>query len=183
MKLYDTLSGAVKPLELRSPEHVDMYVCGPTVYDHPHLGHARSSLTYDVLRRYLSWCGYEVRHVANITDIDDKIIKRANEEGRSESEVATEWEAVYKDVMAALGVLAPHDTPHATEWVAEMVAFIEELVGNDSAYVTDSGVYLRVHKVPGYCDLVHRDLADLAESAGSRVAVDETKEDPLDFAL
>ena len=183
ISLYDTLTGEVRPLELREPGRVALYACGPTVYDHPHLGHARSALTYDVLRRYLEWRGLDVRHVANITDIDDNIINRASDEGSTESEVAVEWEAVYIDAMAALGVLDPHDRPRATEWVTEMVDFVAQIMDAGAAYTTPTGVYLRVRDVPGYGDLVHRDLDDLRASAGARVEVDEAKEDPLDFAL
>ena len=183
ISLYDTLTGEVRPLKLREPGRVALYACGPTVYDHPHLGHARSALTYDVLRRYLEWRGLDVRHVANITDIDDNIINRAREEGSTESEVAVEWEAVYIDAMAALGVLDPHDRPRATEWVAEMVDFVAQIMDAGAAYTIPTGVYLRVGDVSGYGDLVHRDLDDLRASAGARVEVDEAKEDPLDFAL
>ena len=183
ISLYDTLTGEVRPLKLREPGRVALYACGPTVYDHPHLGHARSALTYDVLRRYLEWRGLDVRHVANITDIDDNIINRARDEGNTESEVAVEWEAVYIDAMARLDVLDPHDRPRATEWVAEMVDFVAQIMDAGAAYTTPTGVYLRVRDVPGYGALVHRDLDDLRASAGARVEVDEAKEDPLDFAL
>ena len=183
ISLYDTLTGEVRPLTLREEGKVALYACGPTVYDHPHLGHARSALTYDVLRRYLEWRGLDVRHVANITDIDDNIINRAREEDSTENEVAVEWETVYIDAMAALGVLDPHDRPRATEWVTEMVDFVAQIMDAGAAYTTPTGVYLRVGDVPGYGDLVHRDLDDLRASAGARVEVDEAKEDPLDFAL
>ena len=183
IKLYDTLTGEVRPLETREPGRVALYACGPTVYDHPHLGHARSALTYDVLRRYLEWRGLAVRHVANITDIDDNIISRARSEGRTEPEVAAAWSAVYIDAMAALGALDPHDRPRATEWVDEMVDFIVRIMDAGAAYTTDTGVYLRVRDVAGYGDLVHRSPDDLRASAGARVEVDEAKEDPLDFAL
>ena len=183
IKLYDTLTGEVRPLETREPGRVALYACGPTVYDHPHLGHARSALTYDVLRRYLEWRGLAVRHVANITDIDDNIISRARSEGRTEPEVAAEWSAVYIDAMAALGALEPHDRPKATEWVDAMVDFIVRIMDAGAAYTTDTGVYLRVRDVAGYGDLVHRSPDDLRASAGARVEVDEAKEDPLDFAL
>ena len=183
ISLYDTLTGEVRPLVTRESGRVALYVCGPTVYDHPHLGHARSALTYDVLRRYLEWRGLEVRHVANVTDIDDNIINRARDEGRTESEVAVEWEAVYIDAMSALDVLDPHERPRATEWVEEMVAFIARIMDAGAAYATPTGLYLRVRDIGGYGDLVHRDLDDLRASAGARVEVDETKEDPLDFAL
>ena len=183
ISLYDTLTGEVRPLATREPGRVALYACGPTVYDHPHLGHARSALTYDVLRRYLEWRGLEVRHVANVTDIDDNIINRARDEGSTESEVAVEWEAVYVDAMAALDILDPHERPRATEWVDEMVAFIARIMDAGAAYATPTGLYLRVRDVGGYGDLVHRSLDDLRASAGARVEVDETKEDPLDFAL
>ena len=183
ISLYDTLTGEVRPLVTREPGRVALYACGPTVYDHPHLGHARSALTYDVLRRYLEWRGLDVRHVANVTDIDDNIINRARREGSTESEVAVEWEAVYIDAMAELGTLAPHDRPRATEWVEEMVAFIVRIMDAGAAYATPTGLYLRVRDVGGYGDLVHRSLDDLRASAGARVEVDEAKEDPLDFAL
>ncbi|MDE0267824.1 MAG: cysteine--tRNA ligase [Acidimicrobiaceae bacterium] len=183
IRLYDTLTGSTKTLSQRRNGEVSMYVCGPTVYDHPHLGHARSALIYDVLRRYLEWRGVQVHHVANITDIDDKIIARAQREGRTENEIAEQWEAVYIEQMDALGILAPHERPHATEWVNEMVGFIEELHKAGMAYTTDSGVYLRVRKIPAYGDLINRDFDSLRAAAGSRVKIDEAKEDPLDFAL
>ncbi len=183
ISLYDTVTAEVRPLALREPGKVSLYACGPTVYDHPHLGHARSALTYDLLRRYLEWRGLDVRHVANITDIDDNIINRARDEDRTESEVAVEWEAVYVDAMVRLDVLDPHDRPRATEWVTEMVDFVGRIMDAGAAYTTPTGVYLRVRDVDGYGDLVHRDLDDLRASAGARVEVDEAKEDPLDFAL
>ena len=183
ISLYDTLAGAVRPLELRQPGRVTIYACGPTVYDEPHLGHARGALTYDILRRYLQWRGLDVQHVANVTDIDDKIIERANRESLTEPELAARWDAVYVEAMEALGVLTPHQRPRATEWVDEMVEFVEGLMAGGKAYSTESGVYLRVGQVPGYGDLVHRSLDDLRSGAGARVEVDEAKEDPLDFAL
>ena len=181
--LYDTLAAEVRPLDLRQPGRLDMYVCGPTVYDHPHLGHARSALTYDTLRRYLEWCGIQVRHVSNVTDVDDKIIARAHAEGRTETEVAAEWEDVHNRTMAALGVLSPHEQPRATEWVAKMVTLIGNLIDSGTAYATQNGVYLRVRDVSGYGELVHRSLDDLRSGGGARVDVDTSKEDPLDFAL
>ncbi len=168
---------------LRNAGQLSLYVCGPTVYDHPHLGHARSALTYDVLRRYFEWQGVEVRHVVNVTDIDDKIIKRAQQEGSTEAQIATKWEQVYFEVMEELNILQPHDRPHATEFIAEMVAFIEALISNGSAYRTASGVYLRVRSITDYGALVHCDFDELAKGMGARVEVDEHKEDGLDFAL
>lgn len=183
IRLYDTLTGDVRPLAQRDEGKMSLYACGPTVYDHPHLGHARQAMTYDIIRRYLEWRGVEVNHVANVTDIDDNIINRATREGLTEPEVATQWERVYIDVMRDLDILDPHERPHATEYVDEMVAFIQTLMDNGSAYANESGVYLRVHRVNGYGDLVHRSLDDLREGAGARIEVDDNKEDPLDFAL
>lgn len=184
IRLYDTLTGEIRPLDLRDEGKVSLYACGPTVYDHPHLGHARQALTYDIIRRYLEWCGLDVHHVANVTDIDDNIIARANREGTTEPAIAEEWKAVYDAaIFDALGILRPHDRPHATEYVKEMVAFVQTLVDNGSAYATDSGVYLRVHAVDDYGGLVHRSIDELREGAGARVEVDDDKEDPLDFAL
>ena len=183
MKIYDTLQDALVEFVPRKEGEVSLYACGPTVYSHPHLGHARQAMTYDIMRRYLEWNGIRVIHVANITDIDDNIINRALDEGKTESEVAQYWEDVYIEAMDALNILAPHERPHATEYVAEMIEFIGTLVDNGSAYANDSGVYLRVRQVEGYGDLVHRTPDELAEGAGARVEVDDNKEDPLDFAI
>ena len=184
IRLYDTLTGDVRPLAQRDEGKVSLYACGPTVYDHPHLGHARQAMTYDFMRRYFEWRGLDVHHVANVTDIDDNIINRALREGSTEPEIATTWKAVYDEaIFDNLNMLRPHDRPHATEYVEEMVEFIQTLIDNGTAYANDSGVYLRVHKVEGYGDLVHRSLDDLREGAGARVEVDDNKEDPLDFAL
>ena len=183
IKLYDTLTGEIRPLETRHAGKVAFYACGPTVYDHPHLGHARQASTYDILRRYLEWRGLDVHHVANVTDIDDNIINRAQREGLTEPEVAEKWEAIYFEAMDELGLLQPHDRPHATEFVDEMVDFIAVLLDRGVAYTTDSGVYLRVTAIDDYGALVHRTHDELREGAGARVEVDEAKEDPLDFAL
>ncbi len=183
MKIYDTLQDTLVDFVPRKEGEVSLYACGPTVYSHPHLGHARQAMTYDIMRRYLEWNGLHVHHVANVTDIDDKIINRALDEGRTEGEVAAEWKAVYDEAMDALNILRPLDRPHATEYIDEMVAMIHTLVDNGSAYANDSGVYLRVRSVEGYGALVHRTPDELAEGAGARVEVDDNKEDPLDFAL
>lgn len=183
MKLYDTLRREVVDFVPRTAGEVSIYACGPTVYSHPHLGHARQAITYDLARRFFEWNGLVVHHVANITDIDDKIIQRAMDEGTTETEVATYWERIYTEVMDELHVLRPHDQPHATAYVAEMVDFIATLVGNGSAYATENGVYLRVRSVADYGALVHRTPDEIAENAIARVEEDDHKEDPLDFAL
>jgi cysteinyl-tRNA synthetase len=156
-------------------------VCGPTVYDVPHLGHGRFSLVFDVLRRYLQFRGLEVRYVSNITDIDDHIITRASEEGRSEAEVAAEYEAVWWQAMDALGVIPPTETPHATAFVPDMVGLIAALVERDIAYETSDGVYLSVDRIDGYGLLARQDLDSLR--SGARVDPGEEKRSPLDFVL
>src|SRR6478672_5228794 len=134
LRLFDTAAGAVRPFEPRTPGQVSMYVCGPTVYGPPHLGHGRFSLVFDVLRRYLEYSGNEVTYVSNITDIDDKIIERANEAGRDPADLAREFEQVWWDAMDAINVKRPTHAPHATEYVAQMVELIGQLVDAGIAY-------------------------------------------------
>src|SRR3954451_24110473 len=136
LRLFDTARGEVRALEPREPGKVSMYVCGPTVYGPPHLGHGRFSLVFDVLRRYLLWRGNDVVYVSNITDIDDKIIARAAEQGVDPAAFALEQEAVWWDVMDGIGVMRPTHDPHATAYVPQMVALIERLVAADAAYET-----------------------------------------------
>jgi cysteinyl-tRNA synthetase len=183
MRFTDTLTGSLVEFEPREPGKVSLYACGPTVYDDPHIGHAYSALVYDVLRRYLTWRGFDVIHVANITDIDDKIIKRALEEESSEPEVAARYEASYISQMRSLGIQDPHLRPHATDYVEQMIAVIAELVDSGHAYATENGVYFEVASYANYGALVHRTPDDLREGAGARVEVDAAKRDPLDFAL
>ncbi|MCP4433895.1 MAG: cysteine--tRNA ligase [Actinomycetia bacterium] len=183
MRLYDTVTRSVEPLELREPGKVGMYVCGPTVYGPAHLGHARMALVFDVLRRYLEWSGLEVTFVSNITDIEDKIIALANSQGRSEAEVAGEWEAAWYSTMDALGVARPDSDPHATDYVDAMATLISELVANDHAYVTSDGVYLEVEKVPDYGLLAHQSLDEMLAGGGDRQIIGEEKRNPADFAL
>jgi cysteinyl-tRNA synthetase len=183
LRLYDTAFGAVKELELRQPGRMAMYVCGPTVYDDPHIGHGRFTLVWDIIRRYLAWSGIEVDFVSNVTDIDDKIIARANAEGRPAAEVAQEFEAVWWSAMDRLGVLRPTDEPHATDFVDRMIDLIGELVQRGSAYQGADGVYFSAESVPDYGLLARQPIASL--KAGARVEVDEEqgKRDPIDFVL
>ena len=184
LHLYDTATGQVRELALREPGTVSMYVCGPTVYGPPHLGHGRATLVYDMLRRYLEWRGLNVRHVSNITDIEDKIIERAAREGRPWQEITPKCEAIWWKAMDAMDVLRPTDTPHATEWVEQMVEMIGELIGNEHAYVTDDGIYLSVDSVPDYGLLAHQRLEDMLSGGGDREVVGaEHKKNPADFAL
>ncbi|MGH9091977.1 MAG: cysteine--tRNA ligase, partial [Acidimicrobiales bacterium] len=181
LRLHDTATGAVGPLDLRDEGRVSMYVCGPTVYDLPHLGHGRYALAFDVLRRYLLFTGLDVRYVSNVTDVDDHIIQRAEAEGRGEPEVAAEYEARWWEAMDALGVLRPTETPHATAYVAGMVNLVVDLVARGAAYEISDGVYLEIARVDGYGLLAHQPLESLR--AGARVEASTEKRSPLDFAL
>ena len=179
--LHDTLAGEVTEFTLRDPGKASMYICGPTVYDLPHLGHGRFTLVFDVLRRYLIFSGLDVTYVSNITDIDDKIIARAAAEARSESAVCEEYEARWWEAMDQLGVMRPDKTPHATDFVDEMVTMINELMARGVAYQTSDGVYLDVSQVEGYGALAGQPLESL--KAGARIEEHEEKRSPLDFAL
>ncbi len=183
IRLYDTARRAVVPLELRDPGKVSIYVCGPTVYGPPHLGHGRMALAYDILRRYLTYRGLDVTFVSNITDIDDKIIERAANENRPWQEITEKCEAIWWDAMDAIDVQRPDLTPHATDYVDQMVQLISDLVGLDRGYVTSDGVYLSVETVEGYGLLTHQSIDDLVEGAGDRAVVGTEKRHPADFAL
>jgi cysteinyl-tRNA synthetase len=184
LNLYDTATQSVKPLALRQPGSVSIYLCGPTVYGPPHLGHGRATLVYDILRRYLTWTGLSVRLVSNITDIDDKIIDRANKEGRPWADITHKCESVWFEAMGKLGVIRPTDVPHATEYVQSMVDMINTLVTADKAYVTDDGVYLSIASVPDYGLLAHQSLDDMLSGGGDReVFGASNKRHPSDFAL
>ena len=181
IRLHDTALGRLADVELRDAGKVSMYACGPTVYDVPHIGHGRMVLVWDVLRRYLEWSGLDVRFVSNVTDIDDQIIRRANEEGRTSGEVAAQYEEAWYDATDRLGVKRPTVDPHATAYVDQMVELVAGLVEAGRAYETSDGVYLSVDAVPGYGLLARQSLDSLR--AGARVDVVEEKRSPLDFAL
>jgi cysteinyl-tRNA synthetase len=184
LHLYDTVTRDVRELKMREPGKLSIYLCGPTVYGPPHLGHGRATLVYDILRRYMEWSGIQVRLVSNITDIDDKIIDRANRENRPWNEITHKCETVWFDAMSALGVLRPNDVPHATEYVEQMVDMISELMSSDSAYATDDGVYLDISSVPDYGLLAHQNLDDMLSGGGDREVLGAAqKRQPADFAL
>jgi cysteinyl-tRNA synthetase len=169
---------------MRQPGHLSIYLCGPTVYGPPHLGHGRATLVYDILRRYLTWTGIQVRLVSNITDIDDKIIDRANRENRPWAEITHKCETMWFSAMAALNVEKPTDIPHATEYVDQMVAMIGELIGLQRAYATSDGVYLSVTSVDDYGLLAHQKLEDMLAGGGDREVFGASeKKHPADFAL
>ena len=184
LRLYDTATKQIRELALRQPGEVSIYLCGPTVYGPPHLGHGRATLVYDVLRRYLEWSGLTVRLVSNITDIDDKIIDRANREQRPWQQITERCEAVWFQAMGQLNVQRPTDVPRATEYVDQMVAMIAQLVQGDNAYATTDGVYLSVETVDDYGLLANQHLDDMLEGGGDReVFGADNKRHPADFAL
>ena len=169
-------------LETRDPNHVSIYACGPTVYDVPHLGHARTALTYDLLKRFLMWSGYTVTLASNITDIDDKIIERSAREGISENELSSTYTKIYIDQLREFGVADPDFRPLATEYVEEMLAIITQLVEQGAAYeIEGHGVYFDVDSLADYGALAGRTVNELRESAQARVASEEDKQDPLDL--
>ena len=181
IRLFDSVHGEVRDLELRDPGRVSMYVCGPTVDNLPHLGHGRFTLVWDVARRWFTFQGLVVNFVVNITDIDDKIIARSHEEDRTVGEVVAEYEARWWDAMDALGVARPDASPHATNYVDEMIELISWFLENEIAYVTTDGVYFDVSRVPDYGLLAGQPLDSLR--AGARVETIDDKRSPLDFAL
>ena len=181
LSIYNTLTGKKEPFHSLQPKTVRMYVCGVTVYDYCHIGHARSALVFDVMRRYLEFTGYQVAFVKNFTDVDDKIIKRANERGVSCDAITAEFiEAYYQD-MGKLGIRRATNEPKATEHMAEIIELVGRLIQKGLAYEVDGDVYFQVDKYQAYGRLSKRKLDDL--QAGARVEVDERKRHPMDFAL
>jgi cysteinyl-tRNA synthetase len=181
VKIYNTMSRSKDELVPLTPGEIRMYVCGVTVYDFSHIGHARSALVFDVLRRYLQFTGYRVTFVRNYTDVDDRIIRRANEAGVSASDISERYIAAERADMAALGILPPDVDPKATEHIPEMIALIERLIARGVAYQVDGDVYFEIGRFRPYGKLSGKNLDELL--AGARVDVDERKRDPRDFAL
>jgi cysteinyl-tRNA synthetase len=181
VKLYNAMSRSKDELVPLTPGEVRMYVCGVTVYDFSHIGHARSALVFDVLRRYLIFKGYRVTFVRNFTDVDDRIIRRANEAGLPARAIAERYIAAEREDMASLGILPPDVAPKATEHIREMITLIERLIARGVAYTIDGDVYFEIGRFPAYGKLSGKNLEELL--AGARVEVDERKRDPRDFAL
>jgi len=181
MKIFNSLSNSKESFEPIRPKHVRMYVCGVTVDDDCHLGHARSAVVFDVIRRYLRYLGYQVTFVKNFTDIDDKILNRASQENMIWTEVVNKYiEAYYRD-MNRLGVEAADVEPRATDHMPHIVNMIQGLIDGGFAYSVDGDVYYRVGAYESYGRLSRRNLEDML--AGARVEIDERKQDPMDFAL
>jgi cysteinyl-tRNA synthetase len=181
LTLYNTKTKKKELFLPLTPNQVRMYVCGVTVYDDCHLGHARSALTFDVIRRYFEFSGYKVTYARNFTDIDDKIINRAQKEGVPWTDISERYiQAFYRD-MGALGITKPNIEPRATEHIPDILSMVEGLVKKGLAYVVDGDVYFAVRKFPAYGQLSGKNLEEL--QAGARIEVDPRKKDPMDFAL
>ena len=181
LKIYNSLSNKVEEFIPNQEKVVNMYVCGPTVYNYIHIGNARPVIFYDMLRRYLEFLGYKVNYASNITDVDDKIINKAEAENKTELEIATFFENAYWDAVDKVGSRKPDMIPHATKYINEMISFINELIEKGYAYNVDGDVFFRVSKIADYGCLSNQVSEDL--ESGARIQVNSKKESPLDFAL
>ena len=181
LKIFDTAKRSVVEFKPIKDKNVGMYVCGVTVYDNCHIGHARSAVNFDVIFRYLKYKGYNVTFVKNFTDVDDKIIKKANDEGVSCDYIASKYiEEYYKD-MDAIGIERPVYEPKATEHIEDIINIVKKLIDKGYAYEVDGDVYYRVEKFKEYGKLSHKNIDELR--SGARIDINESKENPLDFAL
>lgn len=181
LKVYNTMTREKEEFVPRDAGKVAMYVCGPTVYNYIHIGNGRTYLSFDIIYRYLKYRGYDVKYVRNLTDVDDKIINKANEEGVSAEEIAERYSIAFNEDTEQLGLAKPTIAPKATEHIKEMIEIIEGLIGKGLAYVVGGDVYFEVTKFAGYGKLAHRSLEDMR--AGERVEIDPRKHHPMDFAL
>lgn len=182
LKIYNTLTRQKEEFKPLKPGKIGLYICGVTVYDYCHLGHARTYTSADVFIRYLRWRGFDVNHVRNITDIDDKIIKRANEKGEDYTAVTQRFIQAMHEDFAALGLESPDAEPRATDYIPQMIELIETIIKNNHGYVAKNGdVYFDVRSFAEYGCLSHHDLEQL--ESGARVEIVDVKKDPLDFVL
>lgn len=181
ISLYNTMTNKKEEFKPINEGKVGMYVCGVTVYDYTHIGHGRSSVAFDVIRRYFEYCGYDVTFVKNFTDVDDKIINRANENKELWSELALRFIKEHDEDMDSLYIKRPTYTPMATKYIEKMINYCERLIEKGNAYAVDGDVYFRVNSFKEYGKLSGRNLDDMM--AGARVDVNDKKENPLDFAL
>jgi len=181
IKIYNTLTRKKDDFVTIEPNKVRMYVCGPTVYSNAHVGHAMSSLVFDIIRRYLEYRGYQVNHVMNFTDVDDKIINRANQQGVDPFDLAEGYIKEFRRHLAALNILPATVNPRATQEMPQILAMIQGLIDKGYAYPKDGDVYFRVTRDDDYGRLSGRKLDDM--QAGARIDVDDRKEHPMDFAL
>ncbi len=181
LKIYNTLTRKKEPLNLLEEGHIKMYVCGITAYDYCHIGHARSTLIFDMISRYLRYKGYRLTYVRNFTDIDDKIINRANEQHTTTEALANKFIKAFNEDMEVLGNIAPDLEPRATDNIPEIIEMIKGLISKDMAYEIDGDVFFRVSRFKGYGRLSGRSLEDM--EAGARIEVNDKKENPMDFSL
>lgn len=181
MKIFNTLTRKKEEFIPLNPDEVKMYVCGPTVYNYFHIGNGRTFIIFDTIRRYLEYSGYNVKFVQNFTDIDDKMINKANEEGTTVKAIGDKYiDEYYKDA-DGLNIERATSNPRATEFVCDIVEFVKELIEKGYSYEVSGDVYFRTKKFEGYGKLVGQNLDDL--QAGARINVDERKEDAMDFAI
>lgn len=181
MKLYNSYTNQIEKFETIEPNKVKMYVCGPTVYDNAHLGHARCYITWDVLYRYLKFKGYDVTYCRNVTDVDDKILKKSDAEGKTPEEVSTYWYNKFSESMKSLNNLKPDIEPFATKTLGEMISMNKDLINKGFAYEINGDVYFRVKNFNKYGYLSKQPIDKL--ESGARIEIGEQKENPLDFAL
>ncbi len=181
LRVYNTLSGKKEIFEPLVPGKVGMYVCGVTAYDYCHIGHARANIVFDIIYRYLQFLGYEVKYVRNYTDVDDKIIQRANERGIDSRVLAEEFIQAFDEDMASLGLALPTCQPKATEHIDQIIAIVKRLIERGLAYESAGDVYFAVEKFPDYLKLSKRNMEDMR--SGARIAPGEQKRHPMDFAL
>ncbi len=181
MRIYNTLTNRKEEFVPIEPGKVRMYVCGPTVYNYFHIGNARPFVVFDTLRRYFKYRGYEVKYVQNFTDVDDKIINRAKEEGITAPEVSEKYIKEYFDDAGALNILKADVHPKVSEHIPEIISFVQTLIDKGYAYEADGDVYYSARKFPEYGKLSGQNIDDL--ESGARIAIGEVKKDPLDFAL
>ena len=185
IRIYDTMAHEKRPFIPCEEGKVGMYVCGPTVYNYIHIGNARTFISFDTIRRYLMWRGFEVTFVQNITDVDDKIINKALEEGRSAAEVAAEYADAFIEDMRAAGVLDPDIRPRATEEIGAMIALVEKLIEGGHAYVVEGDVYFAVRSYEKYGQLSNRNIDEMEsghrELRADGQGLEDRKRDPLDL--
>jgi len=181
LRVYNTLSGKKEEFQPLVPGKVGMYVCGVTVYDYCHIGHARANIVFDIVYRYLQYSNYDVTYVRNYTDVDDKIINRANEQGISSKQLSEEFIRAFDEDMDALGLRKPTHEPKATEYIDRIIALAEQLIEKGMAYESAGDVYYSVEKFPTYLKLSKRNMEEM--QAGARIAPGEQKRNPMDFAL
>ena len=181
MKIYNSLTRKKEEFVPLKPGKVSMYVCGPTVYNYFHIGNGRTFIVFDTIRRYMEYRGYEVNFVQNFTDIDDKMINKANEENTTVKEIGDKYICEYYKDADGLNIKRATINPRATEYISEIIEFVSELIEKGYAYEVNGDVYFRTKKFEGYGQLIGQNLDDL--QAGARINVDERKEDPMDFAI